>query len=220
MECLGKLPDALKFSSEVDLGKAVKQCYRFDGYECFEEVVFDSTKTCDLVFRKGDEVVCVEMKMELNFKVLAQAARWYSLATSVYVAVPYHSITPDKRTALGFMGIGVIGAYKEVSFGELMYKTSVVLDPDQLVPSDDWGSVLQPEHAHDAEAGCKNGKRSTPFSRTVEAVQAYCREHPDATLNECLMNIKTHYSNVKSAYGSLHKYAKTGIIEKCWKDPR
>lgn len=216
------IKEALSFKSEVELGKEVRKKLESEGYTTYEEVVVRSSETCDLVCKKDDVVIAVEMKLDFNFKLLAQAVRWYGRANMVYIAVPAEKVTPEKVAVTKALGIGIIEAWREISYGttevhvrKLLHAESLLLDeyPDK------WNSILIDEHAHDAEAGCQNGNRSTPFSRTVDALRKYCADHPEATLNEALLETPTHYSNIKSAYGSLMKYAKVGIIEKFWKDP-
>ena len=69
-----------------------------------------------------------------------------------------------------------------------------------------------------APAGSKLGKRSTTFSRTIEALKLEAAKHPEYNLEQLLNIVPTHYSTVGSARQAIVMYAKQGIIEKFWHD--
>jgi len=70
-------------ATETDLYRPVAGFLAEQGYTVQGEV-----KKCDIAAVKGDELVVVELKLQLNAAVLAQAARRQEIANAVYVAVP------------------------------------------------------------------------------------------------------------------------------------
>lgn len=68
---------------EADLFIPVKQWLEGQGYSVHGEV-----KSCDLVARKGDDLVIVELKKSLSLALLTQAVARKEITESVYIAVP------------------------------------------------------------------------------------------------------------------------------------
>lgn len=79
---------------EADLFAPLKQWIEGQGYSVHGEV-----RNCDLVARKGEELVIVEMKKNLNLTLLTQAAARKEITDSVYIAVP---LPPGKKTLPNF----------------------------------------------------------------------------------------------------------------------
>jgi hypothetical protein len=74
---------------EADLYPPLKQFLEARGYSVHGEV-----KNCDLVARKGDEVIIVEMKKRMTVSLLCQIARRKDVIPAVYAAVP---VPPGKK---------------------------------------------------------------------------------------------------------------------------
>ena len=68
---------------ESDLYPHVKKFLEEQGYEVKAEI-----KDCDVMAKKADEIVVVEMKTSLNLSLLGQAAERQLLFDIVYIAVP------------------------------------------------------------------------------------------------------------------------------------
>ncbi|MBT9155504.1 MAG: hypothetical protein DDT37_00471 [Firmicutes bacterium] len=68
--------------AETTLSPPVASYFRERGYTVHAEVLH-----CDLLARRGEEVVAIELKRSLNIEVLAQAVRRQALANHVYIAV-------------------------------------------------------------------------------------------------------------------------------------
>lgn len=77
---------------EKDLYEPVKSYLSHHGFEIRAEV-----KNCDLVAKKGDLVLVVELKRQLSFDLLAQAVERQSFANGVYIAVPKLKSFKDDR---------------------------------------------------------------------------------------------------------------------------
>jgi len=75
---------------ETELFEPVAAYLQGQGYSVHAEV-----KDCDVVARKGDDLVVVELKRSFSVALLVQAARRKEVADSVYVAVP---VAADRQT--------------------------------------------------------------------------------------------------------------------------
>jgi hypothetical protein len=201
--------------SEVDLGKAIKEAELFKNMVYAEEVGMGNGGSCDLVYFNDGEVFTIEIKKQLNIKVISQAARWLDTATRVYVACPC-TLTEDVRRILVALGIGYIMVYKYQDSESMGAKITLRAEP----LAGDLNYWL-PELKHMdklLEAGTSAGSRSTTFSRFITRAKEYVASHPDATLKEIATNVYNHYSSVNSCIGALRKYAERGVIDKFWKD--
>lgn len=217
--------------SEVELCRIIKQSNLFPGFQLHEEVGIHSV-SCDMVYENGSEVYTIEAKTELNFKVLQQAIRWQPVTTASFVAVPLEACRgwndSPKKAVCENLGIGIIIVNEYESKASFMYRSNPFEDygcceyygqfykfPADL---DFWKSAFESTIQSDGEAGSKLCKRTTPFSRTIEALKLEATKHPSYTLQQLLTCVPTHYSNVTSAYGAITRLAKSGIIEKFWRD--
>ncbi len=68
---------------ESELFDPIKRYLQGQGYSVHAEV-----KHCDIVARKHDELVLIELKNSINLNLLVQAAERKELSDSVYIAVP------------------------------------------------------------------------------------------------------------------------------------
>ncbi|MFP4618793.1 MAG: DUF2161 family putative PD-(D/E)XK-type phosphodiesterase [Spirochaetaceae bacterium] len=75
---------------ESDIYYPIKQYLEGQGYTVHGEV-----KNCDIVARKGEELVVVELKRHISLALLAQAVERKELTDSVYIGVP----VPEGRNA-------------------------------------------------------------------------------------------------------------------------
>lgn len=77
------MPATKKTFRETDLYAPVRDFLVAQGFTVRGEV-----RGCDVVATRGEEVVVVEMKRQINLQLLIQAARRQRISDSVYVAVP------------------------------------------------------------------------------------------------------------------------------------
>ena len=218
-----------KTFSEVGLCEILKKSNLFPNYTLHEEVGISGV-SCDLVYENGERVFTVEAKTELNYKVFAQASRWRNVATASYIAVPV-SVLKDwyyspKKVILEELGLGLIVVDEQNArfargydpFEKDVYvgaNSGVYLFPADL---DYWKTCFERIGENQAPAGSKIGKRSTTFTRTIDALKLEAQKHPDYTLQQLLLDVPTHYSNITSAEQAIKRYAKLGIIDKFWQD--
>jgi len=199
--------------TEADYGEILVKWLKSYKYKVWQEVVISNGLSCDLVYLT-DTFNTVEIKKELNDKVITQAIRWTGSAKS-WVAIPYKKHTKSfwlKCDILHQLGIGLY----EIDPSDEYYPVKIQFGAS-LIPRKqtkyDWSLYLSDEHADDVRAGSQRGERSSPFKRTCEMIERYKSEHPDADLSECIKNVKHHYSSVSSAKSSLTKYIKMGTIK-------
>lgn len=218
-----------KTFSEVELCEILKKSNLFPNYTLHEEVGISGV-SCDLVYEDGERVFTVEAKTELNYKVFAQASRWRNVATASYIAVPV-SVLKDwfyspKKVILEELGLGLIvvdGQYARFARGYDPFEKDVYVGASSgvyLFPADldYWKTCFERIGENQAPAGSKIGKRSTTFTRTIDALKLEAQKHPDYTLQQLLLDVPTHYSNITSAEQAIKRYAKLGIIDKFWQD--
>lgn len=215
-------------ASEVELCNIVKDANLFPGFRLHEEVGISGV-SCDMVYEDGKHVFTVEAKTEFNFKVLAQACRWRSVATASYIAVPWSTMRDwwhsPKKVLLEELGLGIIVVGERAQFmsgydpfeRNEMYCTSPKL---YQFPADMeyWKTCFERIGENQTAAGSKLGKRSTTFTRTIDALKLEAQKHPEYTLSQLLLEVPTHYSNLTSAKSAIKRYAEHGIITKFWKD--
>lgn len=208
----------------------VKAGNLFHGFTLHEEVGISGV-SCDMVYENGTEVYTVEAKMSLNFKVLEQACRWRSVVSSSIVAVPLSALkgrdNNGKKNIVSDLGLGLIIADDNIPArfcydfdpfaernNEWNYHCQVYKFPADL---EFWKSCFSRIGENECPAGSKVGKRSTTFSRTIDALKIEAEKNPDYNLKQLLVNVPTHYSNVTSAYNCIKKYSECGIIKPFWK---
>lgn len=218
-----------KTFSEVGLCEILKKSNLFPNYTLHEEVGISGV-SCDLVYENGERVFTIEAKTGLNYKVFAQASRWRNVATASYIAVPV-SVLKDwyyspKKVILEELGLGLIVVdeqYARFARGYDPFEKDVYVGANSgiyLFPADldYWKTCFERIGENQAPAGSKIGKRSTTFTRTIDALKLEAQKHPDYTLQQLLLDVPTHYSNITSAEQAIKRYAKLGIIDKFWQD--
>ena len=218
-----------KTFSEVGLCEILKKSDLFPNYTLHEEVGISGV-SCDLVYENGERVFTIEAKTELNYKVFAQASRWRNVVTASYIAVPV-SVLKDwyyspKKVILEELGLGLIVVdeqYARFARGYDPFEKDVYVGANSgiyLFPADldYWKTCFERIGENQAPAGSKIGKRSTTFTRTIDALKLEAQKHPDYTLQQLLLDVPTHYSSITSAEQAIKRYAKLGIIDKFWQD--
>ena len=115
---------------ETDLFEPLKKFFLGQGYGVHSEV-----RNCDLVARKGDDIIIVELKTGFSLSLVYQAIRRQDAGDSVYVAVPVlpGKSNPPKLSSmkhlLGRLELGLI----LVRFLKTKTKVEVALHPREPV---------------------------------------------------------------------------------------
>jgi len=115
---------------ESDLYEPIKTHLKTLGYEVKGEI-----KDCDIVAKKGDNVVIIELKLSLNITLLLQAVDRFNLSDTVYIAVPkqcgiYKKQSKQVKKLIKRLGIGLI----VVDFQKTQQYVEVVSDPQDYAP--------------------------------------------------------------------------------------
>ena len=217
--------------SEVELWQIIKESKLFPGYRLHEEVGISGV-SCDMVYENGDRLFTIEAKTQLNFKVLAQACRWRTVASASFIAIPAGTLNPEKNIIIDDLGLGVIIVHPKTAYDPAYAKFAISNNPFEkligifdmaefyIYPTDwdFWKPCIARLGENSTPAGSKLGKRSTTFSRTVDALKLEAAKHPEYNLEQLLNIVPTHYSNIGSARQAIRNYAKHGVIEKFWHD--
>ncbi|NMH72022.1 hypothetical protein HF078_02925 [Bacillus sp. RO2] len=139
---------------EVDLYKPIQKHFVKEGYEVYGEV-----NDCDIAMVKGEVVVVVELKLNLNVQLLIQATKRQKLTDLVYIAIPKPSFSRRskrwtdlchliKRLELGLIVVSFSGRGKRVE---------VMFDP---VPFDRAKSLRKNKRKRDALVKEMDGRSS------------------------------------------------------------
>ncbi len=75
--------DNMKKVLEKDLYNPINNYLKDQGYEVHSEV-----KNCDVIGIKGEEVIIIELKKNINIKLLIQATKRQKVTDGVYIAIP------------------------------------------------------------------------------------------------------------------------------------
>lgn len=158
--------------------------------------------------------------------MIAQAIRWQRVVTASFIAVPVSSNWwgNPKRTVVEALGLGII--WVDGDKAEFARGCNPFDNPDWSIdriyrfPADFefWKVCFDRIKDVDGIAGSKLCKRSTTFSRTIDALKMEAQKHPEFNLKQLLAIVPTHYSSVSSAEGAIRRYAKHGTIQKFWKE--
>ena len=115
---------------ESDLYLPIKHFLNNLGYEVKGEI-----KDCDIVAKKDDSFVIIELKLTLNITLLLQAVERFTLADTVYIAIPKQCVMFKKQSKkvkklIARLGLGliVVDIQKEQQYVEL------ISDPQDYTP--------------------------------------------------------------------------------------
>jgi len=115
---------------ETDLYLPIKNHLEKLGFEVKGEI-----KNCDIVAKKGDDIVIVELKLALNITLLMQAVDRFTLADNVYIAIPkqspmFKNKTKQVKKLVARLGIGLI----VVDIQKSQQYVEVINDPQDYTP--------------------------------------------------------------------------------------
>jgi hypothetical protein len=115
---------------ESDLYLPIKSFLNNQGYEVKGEI-----KNCDIVAKKADEVIIIELKLTLNITLLLQSVERFTLADIVYIAIPKQSAIFRKKQKqikklIARLGLGLI----VVDLQPTQQYVEVINDPKDYIP--------------------------------------------------------------------------------------
>ena len=112
---------------EAELRNPVKKLFVPLGYEVFDEPTLFA-RGIDLVAKRGDEVVSIELKLADWKRAIAQAYLDLRVSDYCYVAMPLKALTPTVRAEASRLGIGLLGV-EEAAHIVLPPKPSAMIQP-------------------------------------------------------------------------------------------
>jgi len=115
---------------ESDLYLPIKSHLQELGFEVKGEI-----KNCDIVAKKGDDFIIIELKLTLNITLLMQAVDRFTLADNVYIAIPKQAtIFKNKKKQIkklvARLGLGLI----IVDIQKTQQYVEVINDPQDYTP--------------------------------------------------------------------------------------
>jgi len=195
---------------EEEIARAIIKYFENNGYESYKEVLADiGSRRADMVFKKDDEVIVVESKVNIGMHVIEQAYKWKS-RTNIYKAFIAVSKPKRKRNTFAHQvcrdyGIGVF----EVDRYGNVYLLLDSLENNNI--SDELDITLY-EEQKDSIAGTKGGDYVTPFKLTCAKIYKEL-EKGEMTIGDLVKNIDHHYSTDNSAKKCIVDMCKIGVIK-------
>lgn len=182
-------------------------------YEMFEHVknilresihctnIYAEVGTFDIVALKGSISIVVEMKKQLNFKVIEQAIRAKHCADYIFIAVPLPK-QPHSKVAINLLkqeGIGLIYTTNE------SYKYDSQINGSHIKfwgirvreKSYDIKRLINHEFHSRTVAGVKSGEGITQYSEMIDSIKLYLKRKDWVPIEQILEDIQTYYNNPK-----------------------
>lgn len=195
---------------ETDLAKQIVEWLQEQHWEVYQEVLRYST-TADIVAVQGPLVWVIECKTTLSIGVMLQASRWMTHFRSVAVPSARHSRPRNAafQVARSHFKVGVITvsphsfAYSDTAIEEEVAAPYMREYRELALRLRD---TLEPEHKTFAPAGSADGKKWTPYKRTIRDVRSFLEKNPGSTMRQIQEDIgRGHYASPASMRGNLGK---------------
>lgn len=168
---------------ETDLYVPIKGHLQALGYEVKGEI-----KNCDIVAKKEQQVIIVELKLSLNITLLLQAVDRFTLADIVYIAIPkqctlYKKQSKQVKKLLKRLGVGLIIVDIQTS----AQYVEVIFDPQDYTPRKNkrkQGALLKEfsQRIGDTQKGGATRAKAglTAYRQRCIRVAQYLLTHPTA----------------------------------------
>ncbi|OBZ15859.1 hypothetical protein A8L34_27830 [Bacillus sp. FJAT-27264] len=163
--------------------------------------VYAEVGNIDVVAVKGSFSIIVEMKKQLNFKVIEQAIRAKHCADYIFIAVPKPK-QQHSKIALNLLkqeGIGLIYTTDESSKYDSRINGSNVEFWGKRVrkKSYDIKKLIKSDFHTRTVAGVKSGEGITEYSEMIDAIKLFLKRKDWVTIDQILENVQTYYNNPK-----------------------
>lgn len=202
----------VKSLREKDLFPPLKEFFEEQGYQVYAEVPCYGA-TADIVARKGNICIVVEMKVALSLKLMEQVFNWRGKANLVFAAVPQRTeITLFARKLLKDAGIGLLvldidNRYEGDPYCSKIYtmvKPKLYRGPFTVR----WDQHIIPEYSQNI-AGVQHADiRVSRYKLMMKHVRRLLECYPNGmSINDIVEAIDTYYVNPKRGlFNALKKY--------------
>ncbi len=203
--------------SETDLARYIVEYLEQEGWDCYPEAQMKyGGGRADIACTKQGILWIVEVKTSLSIRLLDQANDWLRTkgVNRVSIAFPTRGVPGVVTDLCDLKGIGILTVPK--SNYNLTRRIMEQKAPTAL-PTSDWKVKGMIESLHpdmkNYKPGTCNGY-STPYNRTMKAVDEYLIVHPDSTLKEIVTSVQHHYASNRTAQVCILKGALRGGKER------
>lgn len=195
---------------ERDLYLPLKQFFESDGFEIYAEVPC-SGATADIVARKNNIFIVVEMKTAINLKLIEQVFNWRNKAHFVYAAVPRRTeISMFARQLLKDAGIGLLVLDIDNRYGDPYCSRIYKMVRAQLnrVPIVRWEQHIIPEYSQNIAGVQHPDIKASRYKIMMKHVKRLIERHKDGiSIDEIAELIDSYYVDPKKGlFNALKKY--------------
>jgi hypothetical protein len=203
--------------TEAGIAAAVVQWLGDNGWDVYQEVQPRPYGRCaDIVATAGSLLWIIECKTSLGLAVMGQALLWHGWAHRVSVATP----RPQRRTAASGYANKCLKRDGTGLLCVMRYGLSDTQVSERVKPAlrratpmaSTLRQTLSAEHKTFAAAGNAEGRRWTPFRRTVALVLSHVKQNPGSTMREIIDAVEHHYCSDASARSCIARLTQDGVI--------
>jgi len=181
---------------EYKLSDPVREYFEKQGYAVYTEIPIAGSKI-DLVARKGNFLIGIELKTSLTRQLIHQCIRHQCNCDIFYAAVPVNPISKNIDICKKY-SIGIIRISDE---------TEIIVEANQRFKPLDWKHKRMLNFCDTILPGGLGGlptqKGRGPRIECAKRVKEYIMEHPTTKWKELFNNVHNHYSDYKSMYNAL-----------------
>lgn len=197
---------------EAQMSAPVESWLRSMGYEVWVEIPM-FYRVIDIVARKGDSIIAIELKVQASREVAYQAANCQLFTTEVYAAV---ACLPRQKTLeqrFERLGLGVLYVDGE-SVTKLLAPKVVRPHMTPHLPYVKEINARLDAYEPGGTAGRPTMKGEGPAIEVYAAIQKLRTEEPKITWKEIYRRIPNHYASYRSLQSSMLKVEIRDAIKK------
>lgn len=180
---------------ETELFPPLKEYFNKLGYKVYTEVPCYG-RCIDIVAVCDKEIISIEMKLCLNYKVFDQARSNKCMCNKSYIAIPTKPRNKHIKEWCQKLGIGIL----RVKDGEIhrIVEGKINFDIFKKMDFTGWkeGEI----------AGIANQKGVSEAFCVLDRIMRYVKEHPKADWQEIHDNIVHHYASKASLRGTMQNW--------------
>lgn len=185
---------------EAELAAPVAAWLKAAGYTVYSEVpVYYGATAIDLLGKKGDDLITVELKMTWSKGLKYQAHRHTLISENTYAATP---TKPSQKTIEMFTKSGIGMLHVKNGLVSVIAKPLLKYPPIQHYIDYIFRRLEYMEPGYEG-AGHPTLKGVGPAIECRKRVDEYLRIHPTATWKQIFQDVHNHYSSYKSMYAAM-----------------